>query len=53
MLEDLDALRLVGVTNMFGAEPYLQTDFPELSRKQARAVLVYWMKTFSERNQRT
>jgi hypothetical protein len=41
----LDALRESGVTNVFGAPPYLQEEFG-LSRAEARAILVYWMETF-------
>jgi hypothetical protein len=45
-LEYLDALRLSGVTNMFGAATYLICEFPELDKRQARAVLSYWMTNF-------
>lgn len=48
-LEYLDDLRESGVTNMFGATPHLQEEFPELTYQDAKAILVYWMKTFSER----
>ena len=41
----LDALRESGVTNVFGAPPYLQEEFG-LSRAEARAILVYWIETF-------
>ena len=47
----LDALRESGVTNMWGAVPYLQDEFPELSEKQARKVHAHWMQTVSERQQ--
>ncbi len=50
-LEYLDELRLSGVTNMWGANSYLQREFP-LSREEARDVLVYWMETFSGRHPR-
>jgi hypothetical protein len=43
-------LRESGVTNMFGARPYLMREFPELNSKEASAVLAYWMKTFEERH---
>ena len=46
MLEYLDDLRESGVTNMFGARPYLQNEFPELSTQEAAKVLVFWMETF-------
>lgn len=46
----LDDLRSSGVTNMFGAAPYLQEQFPELKdRRDANHVLFIWMKTFAER----
>ncbi len=48
-LEYLDDLRDSGVTNMFGAAPYLQGAFPELDRRQAGKVLVDWMETFESR----
>jgi len=49
-LEYLDELRESGNTNMFGARPYVRHEFPELSDKEASAVLTYWMATFSERH---
>jgi len=42
----LDALRESGVTNMFGATPYLIGAFPELDKKEASAILSEWMRTF-------
>lgn len=58
MLDYLDELRESGVTNMFGAGEYLDSEFPWLrenflgrhSSPNARQVLSYWMKTFSERH---
>jgi len=50
MLSFLDALRESGATNMFGATPYVQQMFPELSKNEARKVLTYWMETFSDRH---
>ena len=47
--EYLDALRESGVTNMFGAGPYLETEFG-LSRNEAKLILTEWMRTFSERH---
>jgi len=41
----LDELRESGVTNMFGAAPYLQEEFG-LGRYEARDVLSAWMKQF-------
>ena len=44
--EYLGQLRDSGVTNMFGAVPYLQAEFPELSSDRARAsqTLRLWMQ---------
>lgn len=44
----LDVLRESGVTNMFGAAPYVERSC-NLDRKVAKAVLIYWMKTFESR----
>lgn len=40
----LDALRLSGVTNMFGAAPYLQREF-NLGRQEAKDILLQWMSS--------
>lgn len=48
-LEYIDELRDSGVTNMFGAVPYVQKEFG-LERDEAKAYLFYWMRTFSERH---
>ena len=51
MLYYLDLLRDSGATNMFGAAPYVRKEFG-LSKRDAQAVLSYWMKTFGERQER-
>ena len=43
----LNDLRDSGVTNMFGAAPYLQKEFG-IDQKWAREVLANWMQSFSE-----
>lgn len=43
--EFLDNLRESGVTNMFGAAPYLVDRFG-LDVKEARAILSEWMENF-------
>ena len=43
----LNDLRDSGVTNMFGAAPYLQKEFG-LDKREARQVLANWMQSFSE-----
>lgn len=40
----LDGLRESGRANMYGAIPYLEDEF-SLDRTEAKAVLVYWMKS--------
>ena len=45
----LDILRDSGVTNMFGAAPYLEEMF-NLSPAEARKVLMDWMKSFGDRH---
>ena len=41
----LDVLRESGVTNMFGAVPYLQAEFG-LNAVDAKKILISWMKQF-------
>lgn len=41
----LDALRLSGVTNMFGASPYIQDEFG-YDKKEATEILKLWMTEF-------
>jgi len=43
----LDYLRISGVTNMYGASPYLVEEF-DLPRNEAKAVLSAWMQTFDD-----
>tara|TARA_R100000353_G_scaffold22862_1_gene20151 strand:- start:7580 stop:7777 length:198 start_codon:yes stop_codon:yes gene_type:complete len=43
----LEDLRQSGVTNMFGAAPYLQEEF-DLSKKEAREILGNWMTNYEE-----
>lgn len=43
----LNVLRDSGVTNMFGASPYLQNEFG-LNRNEAKKVLAAWMNSFKE-----
>tara|TARA_R110000744_G_scaffold275198_1_gene388139 strand:- start:652 stop:834 length:183 start_codon:yes stop_codon:yes gene_type:complete len=41
-------LRDSGVTNMWGAAPYLAKVFPELTKAEAGKVLVLWIESFKE-----
>ena len=45
MFTYLEGLRQSGVTNMFGAGPYLEREF-DLNRNEAREVLMSWMKSY-------
>lgn len=47
----LDVVRSSGVTNMFGASPYIEKHF-KVGRQEARDFLAEWMKTFSERREK-
>lgn len=42
----LDELRESGMTNMYGASPYLEEEFG-LGHKEASKVLLQWMRSFS------
>ena len=46
-LDYLDDLRESGVTNMFGASPYVEQEFG-LDRKTAINILKYWMESFGK-----
>ncbi len=45
MFTYLEGLRQSGVTNMFGAGPYLEREFG-LNRFEAKEVLIDWMKSY-------
>ena len=46
----LDGLRDSGVTNMFGARPYLEMEFG-FDKHTASAILSDWMRTYNERHE--
>lgn len=46
----LDELRESGVTNMFGAAPYLMANFPHLNKKEAEEISKDWRETFGKRH---
>ena len=46
----LNDLRDSGVTNMFGASPYVVDEFG-LNNKEASNLLVLWMENFNEEGQ--
>jgi hypothetical protein len=43
--EFLESLRDRGVTNMFGAAPYLQNEFG-LDKYEAKDILIEWMESY-------
>lgn len=51
----LERLRQSGETNMYGAAPYLQAEFPELryDRNKAGDILLAWIRTFDKREDDT
>lgn len=48
--EYLDELRESGETNMWGAAPYLMAEYPDLTKKEAKEILLDWMGTFGDRH---
>lgn len=48
-LKYLDKLRESGITNMYGATPYIMRTFG-VSRQDAIMILTYWMRSFGERH---
>jgi len=46
----LDELIDSGVTNMYGAIPYLMKAYSELTEGEASIILSEWMQTFSKRH---
>jgi len=50
MLTFLDDLRESGACNMFGATQELMYDWPDLTKRERRGVLGYWMRTFEKRH---
>ena len=45
----LDDLRESGITNMYGAGPFVMDVFSGLTEKEATSIVVYWMETFGSR----
>lgn len=42
----LEVIRESGITNMFGAAPYLREVFPELSHAESNEILCNWMENY-------
>jgi len=43
----LNVLRRSGVTNMFGAAPFVEDEF-SIDKREARRILQLWMRNFNE-----
>ena len=48
----LEGIRQSGISNMFGAAPYLKEFCPELSHKLSQAILVNWIRNYDELNKK-
>ena len=48
VLEFLNMLRITGVTNMFGATPYIKDEF-DLDSKESKRLLMLWMENFNDK----
>lgn len=46
----LERIRQSGVCNMWGASPYLQQLYPELTDKTASKILITWIENYSQLN---
>lgn len=47
----LEGIRRTGVTNMYGAAPYLKEFCLELSEEESREILRNWIHNYSELNE--
>lgn len=50
--QTLENIRQSGITNMFGAAPYLREFCPELSPRLAQAILVNWIHNYNALNKK-
>jgi hypothetical protein len=48
----LEGIRRTGVVNMWGAAPYLQACFPDMSDQKSKDVLLSWISNYDELNER-
>lgn len=48
----LEAIRESGITNMFGAAPYLKEFCPELSNKESQEILCNWIHNYNALNEK-
>ena len=48
----LEDIRRTGVVNMWGAAPYLQACYTDMSEQKSRDVLLSWIANYDELNER-
>ena len=48
----LEGIRRTGVVNMWGAAPYLQACFPDISEQKATDILLSWIANYDDLNER-
>ena len=48
----LEAIRRTGVVNMWGAHPYLNACYPDMSDKEAQNILCNWIHNYDELNKK-
>ena len=48
----LEAIRKSGITNMWGAAPYLKEFCPELSINDAKGILCSWISNYEKLNEK-
>ena len=48
----LENIRQSGITNMFGAAPYLHEFCPELTYEDSKEILCNWMSNYDELNKK-
>ena len=44
----LEELRQSGATNMFGALPYLEREFPDMDRKDLKKILMFYFNNYNK-----
>ena len=44
----LEDIRKSGICNMWGANTYLEEECPELTRNEAREILLEWIENYDE-----
>ena len=43
----LEELRQSGVTNMFGALPYLEREFPDMDKRRLKKLLMFYFQNYN------